>query len=250
MRNPNEEAIRIMHTASTLAMIYNYTVFLSNVLLSECYIHFNWFINQQITSFLGSEWPMISLQKLQLSAVTIYVVSANDVLDPYFLENDHENPITRCDVVKNNTILEGSEKIPSARNQPLYMQWFQHDEPLSHQEGFISFASWKFWEPCDSHGTDCPNFSHPSDFILPDSFIWEATWCYVKGSHFLREPPSNYWWIMWKHYNTRSDTTSLRAFSEFTGALGVLPETQQKAHWHDLFLRKHGNWLPHATRCK
>lgn len=123
-----------------LAMVYDEPAFLSHVWFSdESYIHLNGFISRQTTLSLGFEWPDIIVEKpFHSQRATIWcVVSANGILSPDFVEDDHENPVTVNQVRYREKIitpfLKDLRRFCHERNLPLCTQWFQQDGATCHK---------------------------------------------------------------------------------------------------------------------
>ena len=118
--------------------------FLSNIWFSdESHILLNGYINWQTTCFLGFEWPDIVVQKpLHSVQVTIWcAVSGHGLLDPYFVEDDAQNPLTvnqeRYREIIIAPYVRDLKHFCHARNLPVRWQWMQQDGATAYTAAFL-----------------------------------------------------------------------------------------------------------------
>ena len=97
----------------------------------ESHIHINGNINRQTTRFLGIERPDVQ-KPLYSARVTVWcAVSGHGILDPYFIEDDAQNPLTvnhkRYREIFIASFVRDLKRFCRVRNLPLRRQWMQQD---------------------------------------------------------------------------------------------------------------------------
>lgn len=144
MRNAEKQA-RIVYCASMLAMVYDDSVFLSNVWFSdESRVYLYRFLTRLTVSFLGFKRPDVTVEKHQHSHGTVWcTASAYGISGSYFVADDHENSLSP----------HGTEKKLSRRD----LRRLCHERNLTQRGNrFVCFI--KFFKsrnyPCPSHSPD------------------------------------------------------------------------------------------------
>ena len=175
-----DERARLQYCSRVLSMTYADPDFFSNIWFSdESHIHLNGYINRQTTRFVVFERPGVVQNPLHSARVTIWcAVSGHGILDPYFVEDDSQNPLTvnqdRCREIIIAPLVRDLKLFCRARNLPLRRQCMQQDGATAHTAAGESLACLQqhFGYRLISHGTEFAFPSHSPYLTAPVAYIW------------------------------------------------------------------------------